>query len=94
MPQVPELPEIPDLEALLPPLDELIYGPQECPVCTWYEENVCRPLMKQGDVKECGSELTEIRAMAGKIPEAEHTRLALAAFAKYGIDPNAPLKRK
>ena len=94
MPELPGLPDLPGLDEILPPLDDLLYGPQMCPVCKWYEDNVCRPLMQYGSVRECGTELAEVRALLGKIPEEEHRQLALAALGKYGIDPDASSRRK
>ena len=91
MPELPGLPDIPDLEEILPPLDELLYGPaRKCPVCKWYEDHVCRPLMTKGDLEVCGEKLTEVRALLGKIPEDEHMKLSLEALEEFGIDPNAP----
>ena len=87
-------PGLPSLDEL-PPIDDLMYGPRsECPVCNWFEDNVCRPLMTKGNPRKSAKELADLRALAGRIPVEEHTALSLKAFAKYGIPPDAPLRRK
>jgi len=75
---LPELPELPELKL----------EPPRCPICDFYEENYCRPFMKEGDPRECARAIQATSVRIRNLPKDERIKAFAETLQQFGVDPN------